>query len=82
MTWEVIQQPKHLGGLGVGDIIIKNAVPLFKLWWGFLEGDNTMWKRIISSNHYRQDTSRIVDLKEGDKGGLWGPNMEIAKVNN
>ena len=41
-----------------------------------------MWKRIISSNHYRQDTSRIVDLKEGDKGGLWGPNMEIAKVNN
>ena len=79
---EVIQQPKHLGGLGVGDIIIKNAALLFKWWWWFLEGNNSLWKRVVYSNHYKQNSNRVVEINEGDKGGLWGQIMEISKVNN
>ena len=41
VSWEVIQKPKELGGLGVGDLIIKNAALLFKWWWRFNErGDS------------------------------------------
>ena len=29
VAWEGIQRPKHLGGLGVSDLVIKNAAPLF-----------------------------------------------------
>ena len=36
MAWETLQKPKHLGGLGVGDLVIKNAALLFKWWWRFL----------------------------------------------
>ena len=32
VAWETIQKLKELGGLGVGDLVIKNAILLFK-WW-------------------------------------------------
>ena len=32
VKWEVVQKPKKLGGLGVGDVLMKNAALLFK-WW-------------------------------------------------
>lgn len=35
VSWEIILELKELGGLGVGDLIIKNAVFLFKWWWSF-----------------------------------------------
>ena len=30
VKWDVIQRPKTMGGLGVGDIVIRNATMLFK----------------------------------------------------
>ena len=35
VKWEVVQLPKSRGRLGVGDILMKNARPLFKWWWRF-----------------------------------------------
>ena len=35
VKWEVVQRPKKLGGLGVGDIVVKNVALLFKWWWRF-----------------------------------------------
>ena len=40
---------QRTGGLGVGDIIIKNAVLLLKFWWGFSFEERPLWKRIVSS---------------------------------
>ena len=32
VKWAIIQRSKKLGGLGVGDLVIKNIALLFK-WW-------------------------------------------------
>ena len=81
-AWEVVQWLKHLGGLRVGDIIVKNATLLFKWWWWFLEGNNPLWKRIVISNHYKQASDRIVEINEYEKGGLWGQIIEVPNINN
>ena len=64
--------PKHLGGLGVGDLVVKNAGLLFKWWLHFLDGDDSLWKKVILSNRYHLPNSKALTIKEGDKGGLWG----------
>ncbi|XP_057734865.1 uncharacterized protein LOC130950385 [Arachis stenosperma] len=35
VRWEVVQAPKKLGGLGVGDAMIRNTALLFKWLWRF-----------------------------------------------
>jgi len=35
IKWEVVQRPKDQGGLGVGDLLIKNVALLFKWWWRY-----------------------------------------------
>ncbi|XP_016206680.1 uncharacterized protein LOC107647069 [Arachis ipaensis] len=37
VRWDMVQAPKKLGGLGVGDALIRNASLLFKWWWHFFE---------------------------------------------
>ena len=39
VSWEVIEKPKNDGGLGVGNLVVKNSAPLFKWWWRFLKED-------------------------------------------
>lgn len=62
----------NLGGLGVGDIVIKNAALIFKWWWRYLDGSESYWKRIISSTHHGQGNTRRLLIEEGDTRGLWG----------
>ncbi|XP_057740275.1 uncharacterized protein LOC130957436 [Arachis stenosperma] len=49
VKWEVIQAPKKLGGLGVGDVVVRNTALLFKWWWRFSKEDCSLWKKIILS---------------------------------
>ena len=53
-------------------LVVKNAALLLKWWWHLIEGDDALWKRIVTSNHYKQNSSIIIEVDEGDKGGLWG----------
>ncbi|XP_072071999.1 uncharacterized protein [Arachis hypogaea] len=39
VRWEVVQAPKKLGGLGVGDAMVRNTAMLFKWWWRFAKED-------------------------------------------
>lgn len=39
INWASIELPKNLGGLGVGNILIKNLILLFKWWWRFSDSD-------------------------------------------
>ena len=67
VAWEIIQKPKHFGGHGVGDIVIKNSALLFKWWWRFLEGNNPLWKRVITSNHYSQYDQRNLEIENEER---------------
>jgi len=51
VKWEVVQRPKKEGGLGIGDVTIKNAALLFKWWWRFACEEGAMWKTVIQSIH-------------------------------
>ncbi|XP_016170077.1 uncharacterized protein LOC107612834 [Arachis ipaensis] len=49
VKWELIQAPKKLGGLGVGDAMIHNTALLFKWWWRFSKEDCPLWKKVVCS---------------------------------
>ena len=41
--------PKAAGGLGAGDLIVKNIAMLFKWQWHFSNEEELLWKRIVCS---------------------------------
>jgi len=49
VKWEIVQLRKEHGGLGVGDIVIKNAALMFKWWWRFANEGDPLWKRVIKT---------------------------------
>ncbi|XP_016164319.1 uncharacterized protein LOC107606819 [Arachis ipaensis] len=49
VKWEVIQAPKRLGGLGVGDAVVCNTALLFKWWWQFSKEECPLWKKVVYS---------------------------------
>ena len=71
VKWAEIELPKELGGLGVGNILHKNLILLFKWWWRFSESDNTLWKRIIKSVHDIKGDMASRDTFGKAKSGLW-----------
>jgi len=56
VKWEVIQQPKCKGGLGVGDLVTKNAALLFKWWWRYVSEENSLWRKVVQSVHNEDNT--------------------------
>jgi len=51
VKWEIVQQHKDRGGLGVGDIVVKNSALLFKWWWRYANEEDPLWKRVVQSIH-------------------------------
>jgi len=47
VKWEVVQRPKDQGGLGVGDLLLKNAALLLKWWWRYTCEEGALWRRVI-----------------------------------
>ena len=60
-----------MGGLGVGNILHKNLILLFKWWWRFSETDNALWKRIIQSVHGINGVKASTDTFREVKSGTW-----------
>jgi len=69
VKWEVVQRPKKEGGLGVGDLIIKNAALLFKWWWRFACEEGAAWRSVIQSIYEEED----VILPSKDQCRIPGP---------
>ncbi|XP_057532930.1 uncharacterized protein LOC130810822 [Amaranthus tricolor] len=73
-----------MGGLGVGNILHKNLILLFKWWWRFSESDNTLWKRIIKSVHDIKGDKASMDTFRNIKTGTWSSltcnEPDIVKV--
>lgn len=45
--WRLMEAPIEFGGLGLGDIRLKNLGLLSKWWWKYSTMDDTLWMRII-----------------------------------
>ena len=71
IKWSLIELPKKLGGLGVGNIMHKNLTLLFKWWWRFSESENTLWKRILMSVYEIKGLKASSDTFRKTKEGTW-----------
>lgn len=71
VKWSSIELPKNLGGLGIGNILHKNLILLFKCWWRFSECDDSLWKRILISVHNIKGLKASSHTFQGIKIGMW-----------
>ena len=84
VKWSDIELPKEMEGLGVGNILHKNLILLFKWWWRFSESDSSLWKRIIKSFHDINGDNASMDNFRKVRTGTWsclmGNDSDTVKV--
>lgn len=71
VKWSSIELPKTHGGLGVGNILHKNLMLLFKWWWRYSKCDNSLWKRILRSIYNIKGMKASTHTFQGIKEGMW-----------
>lgn len=51
MKWNEVVKPKGAGGLGLGDLRLKNLALLEKWLWRFGKEKEALWRRVIVSKY-------------------------------
>ena len=82
VSWDLIQKPKEIGGIGVGDLVIKNATTLFKWWSRFFDRGDTLQKRIIRSNHGALHVDLVDSHGPTIQGSLWNQILDLSSLRN
>jgi len=77
VKWDVVQRPKKEGGLGVGDLVIRNAALLFKWWWRFACEEGAIWRSVIQSI-YEEDNALLPARSQSNLSGPWKAIKQIA----
>nr|XP_025638133.1 uncharacterized protein LOC112733407 [Arachis hypogaea] len=72
VKWEVVQAPKRLGGLGVGDAVIRNTTLMFKWWWRFSKEECPLWKKVVCSCNNLNPNELLSSQRLPDPGGVRG----------
>ncbi|XP_057746334.1 uncharacterized protein LOC130965582 [Arachis stenosperma] len=78
VKWELVQAPKKVGGLGVGDAVLRNTRLLFKWWWHFSKEDYPLWKKIVCSCYNLNPNVMLAYHPFSENGGLW---KDICQLN-
>lgn len=55
VSWKVVSKPKDAGGLGIGNLILRNKALLGKWWWRFHKERYYLWGKIIESKYGMQE---------------------------
>ena len=71
MAWQQIQLPKELGGLNVGNLLLKNTGLLFKWWWRFLNEPQALWRKVIQDKYRYKILASAEDFQCSKPGGPW-----------
>ena len=73
--WQIICQPKELGGLGVANLAIKNICLLSK-WLYKLLNEDGMWQRLLTNKYLGGKSLTQVSRKPGDSH-FWAGLMNV-----
>ena len=71
ISWKIIELPKLLGGLSVGNLLHRNLALLFKWVWRYFCEPKALWRTVIREKYGYSDTFTIHDLFTLSKGGPW-----------
>lgn len=79
MRWDNVITPKGAGGLGLGNMELKNRALLAKWWWRFEEERGALW-RIVIATKYGEDVWGWVPSRvpRHRVPGLWGNLMRVG----
>ncbi|XLR04694.1 hypothetical protein S83_070892, partial [Arachis hypogaea] len=77
VKWEMVQAPKKLSGLGVGDAL-RNTALLFKWWWRFSNEDCPLWKKVVCSCNLLNPSVMMSKQELLLRGGPW---KDICQLN-
>lgn len=84
VKWSSIELPKSLGGLGIGNILHKNLILLFKWWWRFSKSDNTIWKRILISIYnikgFKASSYTFGEMRSGIWAQLLNNDSDTSRI--
>ncbi|XP_029146965.1 uncharacterized protein [Arachis hypogaea] len=81
VRWDVVQAPKKLGGLGVGDAMVRNTALLFKWWWRFAKEECTLWKKVVCSCHNLNPNEPLSTQELPTRGGPWKDICQLQIMN-
>lgn len=68
VCWESLEAPKFIGGLGFGNLQLKNLGLLSKWWWKFANTANPLWKRMVKSVDGLAFGERFILLVDKPRG--------------
>lgn len=77
--WRKLAAPKEMGGLGIGDLKLKNLGLLLKWWWKYSVDQGSLWKKTVQSVH-GIDASR-ASLNDF-QNVTHGPSKEVIRASN
>lgn len=69
--WHLVELPKQLGGLGIGNLLHRNFALLFKWVWRFFAEPTALWRWVITSKFDYPPSFTISDIRELHNGGPW-----------
>ena len=82
MSWDIIRKPKDMGGLDVSDLVIKNAALLFKCWLRFFDGGDTLWKKVVCSNHREPQLNSVGTQNARNNNSVWNQILDFSSLGN
>lgn len=71
VSWKVVQLPKEMGGLSIGNILHKNIAMLSKWIWRFLSDPTPLWCQVVRDKYKYSSSLSIMDIKVPNSGGPW-----------
>ena len=71
VPWEIVQLPKAMGGLSIGNILHKNIAMLSKWLWRLFHDTTPLWRQVIRDKYKYSSSLSIVELDIPKSGGPW-----------
>lgn len=71
VSWEKLNKPKQVGGLGLRKLTTMNKVCLAKLGWNLYKDDRELWCKVLDDKYTSNNLIVIVGNKKAQESSLW-----------